>query len=88
LATDQAYTEKINREFSAQTYFSCFTFMKEHLDFERSTDLGKWFVKGKFFSASNCTCARTNTLQPRSVTSVTAFANTFAMERPLTIGKR
>jgi hypothetical protein len=82
LATDQAYTEKINREFSAQTYFSCFTFIKEHLDFERSTDLGK------FFSASNCTCARTNTLQPRSARSVTAFANTFAMERPLTIGKR
>lgn len=88
LATDQAYTDKINREFSAQTYFSCFAFIKDHLDFEGSTDLGKWFVKSKFVSASNCFCATTDSFQPRSATSATAFANTFAMERPLTIGKR
>jgi hypothetical protein len=43
-----ALTREISSSFSPDKFFAAFAFMKEYLDFEASSPLGKWYAKGMY----------------------------------------
>lgn len=46
--SDNGFATKVGEAFTATNYFHCFFFMKNYLNVEGSSSLGKWFLKSIF----------------------------------------
>lgn len=49
---DVALTKKIEDSFSPDKFFAAFAFMKDYLNFEDSSSLGKWYAKGIYINTT------------------------------------
>ena len=53
--SDQVFTSRIKGVFNAQNFFFCFYYMKDYIDFERSSDRGRWYMQSVFVNLALAT---------------------------------
>jgi hypothetical protein len=47
---DSVFLPHLKDMFNAQNFFYCFNYMKEYVDFEGSSDRGRWYMKSIFIN--------------------------------------
>jgi hypothetical protein len=52
---DQAFISRIEGMFNAQNFFFCFYYMKNYVDFEGSSDRGRWYMQSVFVNLAFAT---------------------------------
>jgi hypothetical protein len=47
-ASDAGFKDRLFQKFNYQNWASCFYYMKEYIDFEGGSDLGKWYMENMY----------------------------------------
>lgn len=52
--SDASFASKVAETFNSTNYFACFYYIKNNLNIDSSSELGKWFLKSIYVNLLTC----------------------------------